>query len=242
MGGLFVFRPPLTYNVRMDMLKSYKIKGKEIQLPVFFPDATRGVIRSVDSQDLKNAGTLGLIVNTYHLISQPGPSVLKQAGGVKNFMGWDGFIISDSGGFQMFSLIQKNKSLGSITKNGVTFHLHSKGGRKKYQISPEKCIQIQFDINSDIMICLDYFTPFNAKDDEIEKSVKWTTEWAKRCKDEFDKQCEIRKLDNNNRPLLFGVVQGAHDKKAREKSAKELNEIGVDGFGLGGWVFEETGK
>lgn len=226
----------------MDMLKSYKIKGKEIQLPVFFPDATRGVIRSVDSQDLKNAGTLGLIVNTYHLLSQPGPSVLKQAGGVKNFMGWDGFIISDSGGFQMFSLIQKNKSLGSITKNGVTFHLHSKGGRKKYQISPEKCIQIQFDINSDIMICLDYFTPFNAKDEEIKLSVDLTIEWAKRCKIEFEKQVKARKLTEETRPLLFGVVQGAHSKSERERCATELEKIEFDGYGLGGWVFNSEGE
>src|SRR3990167_11291734 len=94
-------------------------------LPVFFPDATRGVIRSIDSQDLKNAGVSGLVVNTYHLLSQPGPSVLKEMGGIKGFMGWDGWIISDSGGFQMFSLIQKNKSLGSINKDGVTFHLSS---------------------------------------------------------------------------------------------------------------------
>jgi len=211
-------------------------------MPVFFPDATRGVIRSIDSQDLIASNTPGLIVNTYHLLSQPGPSVLKRAGGIKNFIGWNRWIISDSGGFQMFSLIHKNKSLGSISKNGVTFHLHSKGGRKKYVISPEKCIQIQFDIGSDIMICLDYFTPFNAKDEIIKLSVDYTLMWAKRCKVEFEKQCKLRKLDDKSRPMLFGVVQGAHNREERERCAVELEKIGFDGYGLGGWVFNDEGE
>ena len=172
----------------MKRLESITIKGEKLKLPVFFPDATRGVIRSLDSQDLEATHTPGLIVNTYHLLSQPGPSVLKSIGGIKKFVAWNGWVISDSGGFQMFSLIQKNKSLGKIHKNGVTFYLDSNGGRQKYEISPEKCIQIQFDINPDIMICLDYFTPFNASDDIIKTSVDYTIEWAKRCKDEFEKQ------------------------------------------------------
>jgi len=226
----------------MKGLKSIVVKGKKIDLPVFFPDATRGVIRSLDSQDLEATHTTGLVVNTYHLLSQPGPSVLKSIGGIKNFINWNGTIISDSGGFQMFSLIQKNKSLGKIHKNGVTFHLSSKGGRRKYEISPEKCIQIQFDINPDIMICLDYFTPFKADDNLIKTSVDYTTEWAKRCKDEFEKQCNQRKLNKETRPLLFAVVQGAHNKNERERSATELEKIGFDGYGLGGWTFTEEGK
>ena len=141
----------------------------------------------------------------------------------------------------MFSLIHKNK-VGSISKNGVNFFIDTKGGRENYKITPEKCIQIQFDINSDIMIVLDYFTPFNADKDEIKKSVDVTTKWAKRCKDEFEKQCEIRGLDESNRPMLFGVVQGAHSYDERARSAKELKEIGFDGYGLGGWVFEKDGK
>ena len=241
-AGPIAIGPALTYNTSMHMMKNFELKGQTLKLPVFFPDATRGVIRSIDSQDLKAAGTKGLIVNTYHLLSQPGPSVLKQLGGIKNFMGWDGWIISDSGGFQMFSLIHKNKSLGSISKDGVVFHLHSKGGRRKYKISPEKCIQIQFDINSDIMICLDYFTPFKAKDEEIKLSVDLTIEWGRRCKIEFEKQCKARKLIYETRPMLFGVVQGAHSKPERERCAIELEKIGFDGYGLGGWVFNDVGE
>ena len=220
-------------------LKNLKIKGKTILLPDFFPDATRGVIRSIDSRDLKDAKINGVIVNTYHLLSQPGPSVLKTLGGVRNFMGWDGWVVSDSGGFQLFSIIQKNKSLGSITRDGVTFHLSSKGGRSKYKITPEKCIQIQFDIHSDIMVALDYFTPYKAKDEDIKLSVDLTIEWGKRCKDEFERQCEIRKLKNSDRPILFGVVQGAHNLKERERCAAGLKKIGFEGYGYGGWPFDD---
>lgn len=215
---------------------------KNFDLPDFYPDATRGVIRSIDSQDLENAGINGLIVNTYHLLSQPGPSVLKDVGGIKKYINWKGKIISDSGGFQMFSLIQKNKSLGTITRDGVTFHLDSKGGRRKYKITPEKCIQIQFDIGSDIMIALDYFTPFNASKEDIKKSVDWTIEWGKRCMEEFQRQCDQRKMTSDNRPLLFGVVQGAHDKSERVRCIEGLEKIGFDGYGLGGWTMTEDGK
>ncbi len=214
----------------------------KFDLPDFYPDATRGVIRSIDSEDLVNAGIRGLIVNTYHLLSQPGPSVIKDAGGIKKYMNWKGKIISDSGGFQMFSLIQKNKSLGKITKDGVTFHLDSKGGRKKYKITPEKCIQIQFDIGSDIMIALDYFTPFKASLEDIKQSVDWTVHWGRRCKDEFEKQCKQRKMTEETRPLLFGVVQGAHNKEERIRCITELEEIGFDGYGLGGWTMTDDGK
>ncbi len=220
-------------------MNSIKIKKKLLKLPTFFPDATRGVIRSLDSKDLLDAGVEGLVVNTYHLLSQPGPSVIKSMQGIKNYMSWPGFIITDSGGFQMFSLIQKNKSLGKIYKDGVTFHLHSKSGRKKYQITPEKCIQIQFDINPDIMIVLDYFTPYKAEDDLIKTSVDWTLEWAKRCKEEFERQCEARKLTEDTRPMLFGVVQGAHNRKERERCAVGLQKIKFDGYGYGGWPFDE---
>jgi len=224
-------------------IRQITARGKNIELPDFYPDATRAVIRGLESQDIKNAGINGIIVNTYHLLSQPGADVIGEIGGVKKLMNYDGTVISDSGGFQMFSLIHKNKSLGKIDRDsGVTFNLHSKSGKKIYNITPEKCIQIQFDLGTDIMIVLDYFTPFGANPDEIARSVTWTTEWAARCKEEFLKQCQKRGLDDSTRPLLFGVVQGAHDFKERERSAIELEKIGFDGYGLGGWTFDSTGK
>ena len=224
------------------MLKEINLRGLKLKLPIFFPDATRGVIRSVDSDDLKNAKVEGLVVNTYHLLSRPGPTVLDSFGGIKPFMNFKGGIISDSGGFQIFSLIHRNPSLGKITKDGVTFHLDTKGGRKKYMISPEKAIQIQSKINSDIMIVLDYFTPFDADDDETKKSVDYTIEWAKRCKDEFNKICDTKGYTEETRPMLFGVVQGGTNKKERERCITELEKIGFDGYGLGGWTFTKDGK
>lgn len=217
------------------------IKGKELRLPVFFPDATRGVIRSLDTIDLYNADINGLIVNTYHLLSQPGTQALADLGGIKKLMNWDKWIISDSGGFQMFSLIHRNNA-GHITKDGVTFNLSTNGGIQKYKITPQKCIQIQFDIGSDIMIVLDYFTPFNATYEEAQKSVDTTIRWAKLCKEEFAKICQDRGLNQTNRPLLFAVIQGAHYKDLRKKCADELQSIGFDGYGLGGWTMDTDGQ
>lgn len=208
--------------------------------PTFFPDATRAVVRSCDSLDLLSSHVEGLIVNTYHLMTEPGTSVLEEAGGVKKFMNWPGFIISDSGGFQLLSMIYKNKSLGTISDNGVVFHQSSSGKKKKYEFTPEKSIQVQFAIGADIMICLDDCPSAKAKPDEVKLSVDRTLAWAKRCKDEFERQLELHHFTADKRPLLFGVVQGAHDKKERERCAKGLIEIGFDGYGFGGWPLDDT--
>lgn len=224
------------------MHKIIKVKGEEYKTPIFCPDATRGVIRSADQKDLLDANVNGLVVNTYHLLSQPGIEVLKSVGGIKKLMSWDKLIISDSGGFQIFSLIHKNKSLGKITEDGVKFYLNTKGEKKKYFITPEECIKIQFEIGSDIMIVLDYFTQYKADKWETQKSVETTTAWAKRCKEEFQRQCESRGMNDGTRPLLFAVIQGGNDLEMRQRSADELTEIGFDGYGLGGWTFDDEGK
>lgn len=220
-------------------MKTITIKGKTYNLPDFFPDATKGVIRACSSEDVACAGINGLIVNTYHLLTQPGSTVLKQRAGIKNYMNWNGAIISDSGGWQMFSLIHRTSGMGSINKDGVTFIKESKAGKFKHKITPEKCIQTQFDIGSDIMICLDYFTPENPTSDDLDISVKRTVEWAGRCKEEFDMLCKSKKLEDANRPLLFCVLQGGRDRKSVEKCAEGLKQYGFDGWGLGGWLFDE---
>ncbi len=222
--------------------KNVVIKDRRLSLPAFFPDATRGVIRSLDSQDLVKAKVEGLVVNTYHLLSHPGGHLLKKFGGIKPFMNWDGWIISDSGGFQVLSMVFKNKKLGQISRKGVTFYLDTFNRQKPYLLTPEKSIQTQFRIGADIMICLDFFTPPEADDDLVQRSVDTTIEWAKRCKQEFLKQLENHGYDKDNRPLLFGVIQGGTDYKQRERCAKELIKIGFDGFGLGGWPIDETGQ
>lgn len=222
--------------------KEMTIKGRKMHLPVFYPDATRGVIRGLDSADLNNANIKGLIVNTYHLMSQPGASVLKQYGGIKEFIGWDGLIISDSGGFQLLSMINENASFGSISSKGITFRRGSKGDKNKYQFTPEKCIQMQFALQADIMICLDNCPSIKATPYDVKTSVDLTIKWARECKEEYNRQVKQRKLSDESRPLLFGVIQGGSDREERERCAKELLKIGFDGFGFGGWPLEESGK
>lgn len=205
--------------------------------PLFCPDATRGVIRSLDSKDLKQAGTDGIVVNTFHLLSRPGPENLIKLGGIKKLMNFDGLVISDSGGFQIFSLIQRNKKLGKILDDGVEFYIDTQGRLQKYYLNPEKCLDIQLAINSDIMVALDYFTPFNANDYFIQLSVDKTIEWGNKFINYFNSLPEEIK----NQKKLVGVVQGDKDIDARNRCADALAEQGFDIFGLGGWVFKEEG-
>lgn len=228
----------------MSYLKQIKIRGKTIRFPVYFPDATRAVIRSLDSHDLQEAGIEGLILNPYHLMSQPGIKTIKKFRGVKPYMNWPGFIITDSGGWQLLSLVYKNPKFGKITDNGIIFYKGSLGENKKYLFTPEKSIQTQFDIGTDIIICLDDCPGRHANKKEIQTSVKRTIGWAKRCKAEYLRQLQIRgcltKL--SNQPLLLAVIQGGNDKKLRARCAKELVKIGFDGYGWGGWTADENGN
>ena len=226
----------------MNYLKEAKIKGKTMHFPIYFPDATRAVVRSLDNQDLKEAGIEGFILNPYHLMSMPGIKIIKKLGGMKKYMNWPGFAISDSGGWQLLSLIYKNKSFGKITDDDVVFFKSSMGEKKNYHFSPEKSIQIQMNLGTDIIICLDDCPGKDAGKKQIELSTKRTIAWAKRCKIEYLKQIKKRKLSLKNRPLILAVIQGGQYKNLRKKCADELLKIGFDGYGLGGWVTDKTGK
>ncbi|MFH1451281.1 MAG: tRNA guanosine(34) transglycosylase Tgt [bacterium] len=226
----------------MKYLKKYLINGKEVSFPIYFPDATRAVVRSLDAVDLKQAKIEGLVINTYHLMTQPGTSVLKEAGGTKRYMGWDGLIASDSGGFQLLSMIYKNKELGTISDNGVVFYLDSTGGKKKSLFTPEKSIEVQFSLDADIIICLDDCPSAKATVAENKLSVDRTIAWARRCKEEYWRQIEKRKSKKLERPSLLAVIQGGGDPKERERCAKGLLEIGFDSYGFGGWPLDEEGN
>lgn len=223
-------------------MTNLEIKGKSMQFPIFMPDATYGVIRSLDATDLMNSKVEGLVTNTYHLLTQPGATLLKDAGGLKGFMNWDGFLISDSGGFQLLSLVHNDSEFGNVSDNGVVFYKKQGGKKNKYVFTPEKSILTQFRIGSDIMIAFDDCPRENCTVAENEASVERTIEWAKRCKIQFDKEIEQRKLDDTNRPLLFGVIQGGNDKQMREKCAAGLMDLGFDGFGFGGWPLDSEGS
>ena len=215
-----------------------------LQLPVYFPDATRGVVRTVDSQDLEGCGVQGLVVNAFHLSTKPGASLIKQAGGMHRFMDWRRPIASDSGGFQLMSMIRENPRYGTITRRGVHF-TDLDGNRKKTLFTPERSIRLQFDLGADLVICLDDCPSPDASLQEVEVSVKRTIEWAERCRAEFDRQLEIRGQRDSgrpgSRPLLFGVVQGGYDRQMRARCAEGLLPLAFDGFGFGGWPISPDG-
>jgi queuine tRNA-ribosyltransferase len=206
--------------------------------PVFLPDATRGIVRAVDSNDLVGCGVQGLVMSTFHLMQRPGTSTIKALGGLHRMTAWERPIITDSGGFQVYSLIRENPKYGTLTERGITFN--AENGRK-INLTPEKSIQLQLAYGSDIAVCLDDCTH---PDDDMaiqEQSVARTIAWAKRCRSEFDKLCDGRHLEAGARPLLFAVVQGGADCGLRKRCADALLEIGFDGYGFGGWPVDEKG-
>ncbi|HHX58838.1 MAG TPA: tRNA-guanine transglycosylase [Candidatus Moranbacteria bacterium] len=219
-------------------MRKLTIKNKKYSLPIYLPDATRAVVRGLDTMDLEVIGIEGVVVNTYHLMTQPGLAVLKKAGGVKGLMRFNGLVVSDSGGWQIFSTIKRTGSTlsGEITDEGVLFGF---GGKKKEIFTPEKSIQVQFAIGSDILICLDDFTAPEAKAEAVKESVERTILWAKRSRKEFDSLVKRNKLTAKNRPHLFAVIQGGWNKNLRKYCAEELLKIGFDGFGYGGYTVNE---
>lgn len=220
--------------------KIIKTRRGNIETPFFMPDATRATVRGVLPQALKGVGVEALVVNTYHLFLQPGEALVKKAGGIHQFMNWDGPILSDSGGYQVFSLIHSGKVKGTITEEGAEFQSPETG--EKHFLTPERSIQIQFDLGVDMMVVLDDPRPTGVTYEEMEASVHRTITWAERCKKEFERQLASRNFDNETRPLLFGVVQGGKEKKLRELCAEALLKIGFDGYAFGGRHFDEEGN
>ncbi|MFA5992795.1 MAG: tRNA guanosine(34) transglycosylase Tgt [Candidatus Pacearchaeota archaeon] len=218
--------------------KEIIIRGKKLQLPAFFPDATFAKIKGIDdNSDLLKCKIDGVVVNTYHLIKEDMIREIKRKGGIHSYMNLkDMVIISDSGGFQVMSLIHSNPKLGSLNDHGAVFLLDEDKG-KKVELTPEKCIQLQLDIGSDIVMCLDDCTypDMSLADQEI--SVRRTIEWAERCKQEFERL--TKNLKHEEKPLIFGIIQGGNNLELRKKCADELIKIGFDGYSFGGWPAEE---
>jgi len=212
-----------------------------VALPAFLPDATRAVVRSVDSRDLRACGVAGLVVNAFHLTTRPGAGLIKRMGGIHRFMRWHRPIVSDSGGFQLMSMIRSNSKYGTISDRGIHFTNFDRGGGK-VKFTPEKSIQVQFDLGSDVMICLDDCPSPDASVIENTESVRRTVLWARRCRAESDRLLEVRGRTGEDRPLLFGVIQGGYDRQLRADCAGELLELGFDGYGFGGWPLDPEGR
>ncbi len=221
-------------------MKVIKTPHGELRSPFFMPDATRGFVKLTDNEELGKVGVKVLVVNTLHLYLQPGMKVIKKAGGIHGFMNWNGPILSDSGGFQVFSLVHKKPAMGKISDEKVIFKSPLDGS--SHELTPEKSIQIQFDLEVDMMVCLDDCPPNEFSRSDLEKSVERTVEWAKRCRAEYDKQIKKRKIKAGERPLLFSVIQGGAELDLRKYCAEELIKIGFDGYGFGARPVDKDGK
>lgn len=222
----------------MKAKKILKTNHGILPLPAFFPDGTLGVVRGVDTIDLENAGVDGIVINAYHLLANSTVDKEGAESKIRTLMKWDKPMVTDSGGFQVMSLIHKNPKLGKIKEDKIIFR--TPGGATVI-LTPEKSIQAQFQLGADIMITLDDCTKPDQSLEDQEKSVERTIRWAKKCKEEFEKEIrdkEKRRMERV-RPLLFAVIQGGNNKKLRKYCAEELNKIGFDGYCYGGFPVEK---
>lgn len=193
-----------------------------IQTPAFMPVGTYGTVKAMTPEELEGIGADIILGNTFHLMLRPGMEVIKNFGGLHKFMHWQKPILTDSGGFQVFSLADSRK----ITEEGA--HFKSPVDGSKVFLGPEEAIQIQHDLNSDIVMIFDECTPYPATEKEVADSMRLSLRWAKRSKEAHDR------LVSNSENALFGIVQGGMYAALREESLSGLKEIGFDGYAIGG--------
>lgn len=210
-------------KARAGILETFR---NTVETPVFMPVGTLGTVKSLTPENLKECGAKIILGNTYHLYLRPGTDVLDHFGGLHNFMSWDRNILTDSGGFQVFSLSE----LRDISEEGVYFKSHLNGS--KFFMSPEISMDIQKSAGSDIVMAFDECVNNQLDKKYFENSVNLTTKWAKRCKD----------VNLKSHQSLFGIVQGGTHKDLRKRSAEEITEIGFDGYAIGGLSVGETAE
>jgi queuine tRNA-ribosyltransferase len=196
-----------------------------ILTPIFMPVGTLGTVKAAAPEELKALGTQILLGNTYHLHLRPGDELIHKLGGLHRFMNWDGPILTDSGGFQVFSLAKLLKR----EEEGVVFRSHIDG--RKVKLTPESSIAIQQNLGSTIMMCFDECLELPAEREKVQRSLELTSRWATRCKD-------ARTTDQ----ALFGIIQGGGEEGLREESLQQLQEIGFDGYSIGGLSVGESNE
>jgi queuine tRNA-ribosyltransferase len=195
-----------------------------VQTPIFMPVGTQASVKAVTVENLKEMGAQIILGNTYHLFIRPGHKLIERFGGLHGFMNWDRPILTDSGGFQIFSL----KELATISEEGAAFRSHLDGSR--LFLSPEDAVAVQEALGSDVMMCLDTCIPFPADRKETAEATALTGRWARRC----------REAHRNREQLLFGITQGGMYPELRRQSAETLVEIGFDGYAIGGLSVGES--
>lgn len=204
---------------------SLRLPHGTVETPCFMPIATRGAVKTLSSGDLEVLGADIILSNTYHLWLRPGLDVLRAFGGLHHLMDWKKPILTDSGGFQVFSL----EGLRKLTDEGVTFQSHIDGAKR--ELTPETCMEIQRTIGSDIAMVLDVCTKLPAEPEELERALTLTTQWARRSKEAWER---LKEGSVTPDAKLFAIVQGGTDIEMRKRSATELIEIGFDGYAIGG--------
>lgn len=216
---------PITY----ELIKTCKQTGARLgrvhtphgsfETPMFMPVGTLATVKTMSPEDLKDLGAEIILSNTYHLWLRPGEDIISEAGGLHTFMNWDRPILTDSGGFQVFSLSDMRK----IKEEGVHFRNHLNG--EKLFLSPEKAMHIQNKLGPDIMMAFDECPPYPATHDYMKKSVERTSRWAERCLEGH------KRADEQG---LFGIVQGGEYEDLRKQSAKDLVSLDFPGYAIGG--------
>jgi queuine tRNA-ribosyltransferase len=209
-----------------------KVRGKEVETPFFMPVSTKMTAKHIGPDDLKSMRCNAIISNGFILSLRPGDKYIKRRGGIGNFMKFDGLNFTDSGGFQMYTKTLYIKS----DDNGVEFR-NPFDGKKEY-ITPEKDMDFQLNIGSDVAMCLDSMPLIEESKEAITKAVDKTTNWAKRCKEHHDEVQE--KLSDEKKQILHGIIQGGIHPDLREVSAKALVELDFDGYSIGGLALGEA--
>jgi queuine tRNA-ribosyltransferase len=215
---------------------TFKTRAGTVSTPFFMPVATRGAVKGLEPHEVLDTGAQVLLSNTYHMHLAPGEKTVNKLGGLHAFNRWAGPILTDSGGFQVFSLSHVRK----ITEEGVTFNDPASG--RQVLITPEKSMRIQFDLGADIIMAFDDLTGLNPAKAAVreEEAVERTHRWLLRCIAEFKKLSKSMKPDK--RPLLFGIAQGGLNKKLRKKSVELVQSTEVDGLAIGGLSVGEGTK
>jgi queuine tRNA-ribosyltransferase len=217
----------------------FKTPHGEIHTPVFMPVGTKATVKTLSPEEIKSLGTDIILANTYHLMLRPGEKIIKKMGGLHKWMNWNRPILTDSGGFQVFSLDQEKglakdavkKAKVKIKENGVEFYSHIDGS--KHFITPEKAIKIQNDLGADIIMAFDECAPSTSSEKYFEEAMNRTHNWLKKCK-------EAHK--NTKKQALFGIVQGGTHKSLRTKSAKFVSSMNLPGNAIGGLAIGEGQK
>lgn len=223
--------------VRYELIKTCKQSGARLgrihtphgsfETPVFMPVGTQATVKGMSPDEMKEIGVHIILSNTYHLYLRPGTDIVREAGGLHGFMNWDRSILTDSGGFQVFSL----SDLRDIKEEGVTFRSHIDGSKKF--MSPEISIKAQNDLGADIIMAFDECAPYPCEFEYAKKSMEMTTRWARRCK-----EAHARPDDQ----ALFGIVQGSTYPELRIESAKQITDLDLPGYAIGGLSVGEPGE